>query len=540
MHQAAITPPGGHAKLPATEPEVPPWTLSTDDGKVHRFRDLNTLQKWIVERKVSRTDRLSHQGGPWLALGDMDELSSFFRVVDEADRARGHGAGRAQQPGHEPLPPARRGTSSAPYGTTARAPAGASGTPPPVPFDARKTVQPDGPTVPNRRLPEVGLTAGSTEAAGSDAVTPTRLPRHTPAAGLSATGEGNTSGAINPNTAQTMRAIPAVSAVPKPAPASASRPNAGVPRAAPNAPSRPNPLPLDRPHGTNEFAFGDETGASDMELLMPRHRARNAAIAVLVLGGLAGGSYYAWRTQAGHADSSGGPVAAQPAVPAPPEPAAAAPAAAAPAAPIAPIAPAAPAEPTPPPPKAAAAPAPREVKEAKDKEPEETKESGKRGHGKGLAAGARGGSSHAAASAPAAEPGGYDHLVTEADRLLENGQAAKAEKMYTQALQTKPDGAGALTGLAYVQLERQRYNKAIDMFRRVLNTQPTYGPALFGIADSYRGRGDNTQALAAYKQYLSISPSGADAPAARRQIKELESASAQAPASAAKPDQADD
>src|ERR1044071_7128738 len=74
--QAALpTPVVGHqaAAGPAldTEPQVPPRTLSTDNGKVPRFRDLNTLQKWIVERKVSRSDRLSHAGGPWLALGDM-------------------------------------------------------------------------------------------------------------------------------------------------------------------------------------------------------------------------------------------------------------------------------------------------------------------------------------------------------------------------------------------------------------------------------------------------------------------------------------
>jgi len=540
-HQAAVTPPGGHPKVPATEPEVPPWTLSTDDGKVHRFRDLNTLQKWIVERKVSRTDRLSHQGGPWLALGDMEELSVFFRVVDEADRARGHAAGG----GHEPAPksagasPARRGTSSAPYGTTARAPAGASGTPPPVPFDARKTVQPDGPTVPNRRLPDVGVSA---ESAGSDAVTPTRLPRRTPALDLPPTGDGGASTAVNPNTAQTMRAIPAVSAAPKPAPASPSRPHAGVPQPAPNAPSRPNQLPLDRPHATNEFGFADETGASDMEMLMPRHRGRNAAIAVLLLGGLGAGGFYVWHTQAGHSDAASPPLVAQPAAPVAPEPSAPAAAAPAPtpppppAEPPAPAPAAAPAEPAAPPAKAAAAPAPREAKDTR-----EARESAKPARGKGAAASSRGAANgHATASAPAVEPGSYDHLVTEADRLLENGQAAKAEKMYTQALQAKPDGAGALTGLAYVQLERQRYNKAIDMFRRVLNTQPTYGPALFGIADSYRGRGDNAQALSAYKQYLSISPSGADAPAARRQIKELESNSAPAPATGSKSDQAED
>lgn len=546
-HQTTSTPPGGQAKLPATEPDVPPWTLSTDDGKVHRFRDLNTLQKWIVERKVTRTDRLSHQGGPWLALGDMEELSSFFRVVDEADRARGHSASRGQQAG---TPSARRGTSSAPYATTARAPAGASGTPPPVPFDARKTVQPDGPTVPNRRLPEIG-------AAGSEDVTPMRLPRQTPGLGLAPAGEGGATSAANPNTALTMPAMPAVSGVPKAAAASASSPNVTGAKAAAGAPARQHQLPLDRPHVTNEFGFAEEAGASDMELLMPRHRARNAAIAVLLLGGLGGGGFYVWRTQAEHSGTPSAPIATEPAAPgAQPPSAPAAPAPAAvhePSAPPAP--PAAPAEPTPPPAKTAAAPvAPspqetrgQETKEQEPREPKPRKEAReappRSAHGKATAATARaaaGANGHTAPSAAAVEPGGYDHLVTEADRLLENGQAAKAEKMYTQALQAKPDGAGAMTGLAYVQLERQRYNKAVEIFRRVLNAQPTYGPALFGIADSYRGRGDNTQALGAYKQYLSISPSGADAPAARRQIKELESGNGQSPAAGNKPDQAED
>ena len=174
LHQMTLTPPGGSENV--AEPEVPPWTLSTDDGKVHRFRDLNTLHKWIVERKASRTDRLSRAGGPWLALGDMEELSSFFRVVDEADRARGPGRGAGSGPIAK-AQAARRSTGSASYGTTGRSPAGAAGTPPPVPFDARRTAAGDGPTVPNRRLPDLG----------SDAVTPTRPPRSTPGLGLPTT-----------------------------------------------------------------------------------------------------------------------------------------------------------------------------------------------------------------------------------------------------------------------------------------------------------------------------------------------------------------
>ena len=74
----------------------------------------------------------------------------------------------------------------------------------------------------------------------------------------------------------------------------------------------------------------------------------------------------------------------------------------------------------------------------------------------------------------------------------------------------------------------------------MLDSQPAYGPALFGIAESYRARGDTAQALVAYRQYLSVSPSGADAPAARRQIKELESAKAGSASAARKADDDDD
>jgi tetratricopeptide (TPR) repeat protein len=117
----------------------------------------------------------------------------------------------------------------------------------------------------------------------------------------------------------------------------------------------------------------------------------------------------------------------------------------------------------------------------------------------------------------------YDQLVEDADRLLEHGKSARADKLYAQALAARPEGVEALTGSAYVLLDRQRHFKAIETFRRALAIQPTFGPALFGIAESYRARGDMLQALAAYRQYLAVTPTGTDAPAARRQIKELES-----------------
>lgn len=46
------------------------------------FKDLSTLQKWILERKVSRDDEISKTGDSWKPLGSIVELSSFFLVVE--------------------------------------------------------------------------------------------------------------------------------------------------------------------------------------------------------------------------------------------------------------------------------------------------------------------------------------------------------------------------------------------------------------------------------------------------------------------------
>src|SRR4029078_13420797 len=73
------------------EPDSPPaaeWLLETSDGQAHRFRNLTSLQKWIIERKVTREDRISRTGHAWRRLGEIVELEPFFDGVDEADRAR--------------------------------------------------------------------------------------------------------------------------------------------------------------------------------------------------------------------------------------------------------------------------------------------------------------------------------------------------------------------------------------------------------------------------------------------------------------------
>jgi predicted Zn finger-like uncharacterized protein len=393
------TPPPLAGKPGAANNPTPSWMLTTEEGKTHRFRDSQTLQKWVVERRVTRADRVCPPGGSWRRLADVDELRPFFDVVAQADRAAA--AARGSRPTRPETP--RASAPSRPYVTAD------------VDDDdiltggkmRRSAVS----------APYAPMTSDDLAAAGLGSSHPGRkILIGVVVIGVAAAaylGFKGTGGLHLPGSA------PAA-----PAPAS-------VPAVAPSAPA------------------------------------------------------------------PAAPTAAAPAAPAPVAPTAPAPAAAAPAAP-APVA-AAPPPPAPPPapvPAAApAAPAP----------------------------------AHEAAAAGEGRPKSYEHLVADADHALENGQTAKAQKLYDEALKLQPNGVEAVAGSAYVLLDKEKPLAAIDSFRRALGVAPSFGPALFGLGEAYRHEGQPVQAIAAYKKYLDASPGGPYATAARRQVRELES---QAPASA--------
>src|SRR6185503_11696970 len=122
--QIVPTPPSGLNDLMG--PQAADWLLATEDGQTHRFRDLTTLQKWVVERKATREDRVSQRGGPWRPLGDVSELGPFFEVVEQADRARsGPGGGRRSAPRASAEDPSSRPTPT--RQTAVEGPQGARG-----------------------------------------------------------------------------------------------------------------------------------------------------------------------------------------------------------------------------------------------------------------------------------------------------------------------------------------------------------------------------------------------------------------------------
>lgn len=80
------------AAVPAAIPEprepVREWRVRQANGNIFTFRELTTLQKWIIEQKVGRDDEISHSGEQWKRLGNIAELASFFQVVEAAERGR--------------------------------------------------------------------------------------------------------------------------------------------------------------------------------------------------------------------------------------------------------------------------------------------------------------------------------------------------------------------------------------------------------------------------------------------------------------------
>jgi predicted Zn finger-like uncharacterized protein len=82
------SPPQGSPSSQPPQAASPDWMVRKVDGQVYRFKELTTLQKWIVERKVVRDDEISRTGRSWKRLGEIAELTSFFQVVEAAELAQ--------------------------------------------------------------------------------------------------------------------------------------------------------------------------------------------------------------------------------------------------------------------------------------------------------------------------------------------------------------------------------------------------------------------------------------------------------------------
>ena len=65
-------------------PQGREWLVRKPDGQMIAFRELTTLQKWIVEGRIHRDDEISKNGETWKRLGNIMELEPFFSVYEKA------------------------------------------------------------------------------------------------------------------------------------------------------------------------------------------------------------------------------------------------------------------------------------------------------------------------------------------------------------------------------------------------------------------------------------------------------------------------
>jgi tetratricopeptide (TPR) repeat protein len=123
---------------------------------------------------------------------------------------------------------------------------------------------------------------------------------------------------------------------------------------------------------------------------------------------------------------------------------------------------------------------------------------------------------------PIAPPADYKSLLREGDRLSENGHSKEARKLYERALELDPRGVAALTGLGYCDLDAERFMQAVDRFNAALSIDPNNGDAVMGLAESYKVRGQNERAIAQYEKYLATHPAGPKASMAQKNLRDLQ------------------
>jgi tetratricopeptide (TPR) repeat protein len=122
---------------------------------------------------------------------------------------------------------------------------------------------------------------------------------------------------------------------------------------------------------------------------------------------------------------------------------------------------------------------------------------------------------------PAAGEESYDVLLARGNAMAEAGNCREARVSFRKALDARPNGVEALTGLGYCHLDIREYVLAHARFRAALGIAPRYQEALWGMAETYERQGNAERALEAYERYLDAHPSGPRSDIARRQIERL-------------------
>lgn len=121
----------------------------------------------------------------------------------------------------------------------------------------------------------------------------------------------------------------------------------------------------------------------------------------------------------------------------------------------------------------------------------------------------------------AAEGGGIEYKLAEAQKALKNGRAQSALSTFQEVATKDGRNAAAITGMGWALLELGRHDEAANQFRRASELDAKLGDALIGLGSAERQRGNLQEAMKAYDLYLGRHPRGDKVSIAQYQLDAL-------------------
>lgn len=118
----------------------PPPPLSGGGGRlflaqgdrIYKVKDIATLQRWVVEKRVLPGDRLSRDGKSWDVVSSVAELRPFFAVLDQLKTTKKALSKARKQSAAAPTSPPRRERPTPERISAPKTPAPRREPPPPV------------------------------------------------------------------------------------------------------------------------------------------------------------------------------------------------------------------------------------------------------------------------------------------------------------------------------------------------------------------------------------------------------------------------
>lgn len=480
-------PSGEVPRPPPTQPDpaLPPasasgvareWKVRQPSGNVFTFKELTTLQKWIVERKVARQDEISLTGETWKRLGDIPELASFFIVVDEALRAA-----RLEAAKESGAPPPSAPTPAPQVSAPVQAPRQPAPAPePPAPRAASDSGQ-----FPVSRIPRNLDDMPATDETLREPMFAFAPPGSAPA---SKPGKGVLETLKEPSFS-----TPAVSPA-RPVPIHEEvRPRASAPRPAsrPSAPKpEPRPAPVRQPSASLD-------ADRDWEAPVVRRSSGTGwlffLLAATLVGGGAGYYFAIYLPEQAFLEEERAAEAQRLAEE-----------------------------------KAKADEEAKAKAEAEEKARQEAQ--AKAGPAPAVDAGAPvavapeppkppvAAALDAGAPAPRRD---FEWYVAQGDKLRDREKPDKALEMYGQAADLEPERVEPLAGRGLALLDLGKTLQAEASFQEALKLNGRYAPAIMGLAETYRLMKKNDQAVQWYQKYLDVLPNGPEANVAKSNIERL-------------------